>query len=281
MDQATLDNAYDQRVWAPNFEQLAARRRFLNERARGRIERPARFQYGSSPVEGLNVYKAKRENAPVHVFIHGGAWRTGAAEDYAFIAEAFTGAGADLAILDFASVEMSEGDLSLLADQVQRGISWVYQNAKAAFGGDPDAIYLSGHSSGAHLAGCVLVTDWEARGLPTDLVKGAVLCSGMYDLKPVRLSKRSNYVQFNDEIEDALSAARHIDRLTVPVVIVYGSLETPEFQRQSCAFADAIKAKGKSAEIVQAETYNHFDMIELFANPYSVIGHAIRAQMKL
>ena len=41
MDQATLDNAYDQRVWAPNFEQLAARRRFLNERARGRIERPA------------------------------------------------------------------------------------------------------------------------------------------------------------------------------------------------------------------------------------------------
>ena len=280
MDQGELDDAYDQRVWAPNFEQLAGRRRFLNEQALQRMEAPARFQYGSSVIEALHLYAAKRKNAPVHVFIHGGAWRIGTAQDYAFVAETFIHAGAHLIILDFASVDMCAGDLSVPADQVRRAVTWVYQNAKA-FDGDPEALYISGHSSGAHLGGCVLINDWDALDLPSDLVKGAVLCSGMYDLKPVRLSKRSNYVKFTDDIEHALSAARHIDRLSAPVVLVYGSLETPEFQRQSCAFAAAVTAKGKPAEIIRAEFYNHFEMIELFANPYSVIGRAIRAQMKL
>ena len=56
--------------------------------------------------------------------------------------------------------------------------------------------------------------DWSKEGLPADIIKGAVLGSGMYDLKPVRLSKRSKYVKFTDEMEEALSAQRHIDKLT-------------------------------------------------------------------
>ena len=46
-----------------------------------------------------------------------------------------------------------------------------------------------------------------------NVVKGALLCSGMYDLKPVRLSKRSEYVAFTDEVEERLSSQRHLDRL--------------------------------------------------------------------
>ena len=57
-----------------------------------------------------------------------------------------------------------------------------------------------------------MTTDWAAEGLPADVLKGALLISGMYDLKPVRLSKRSEYVRITDEIEEALSPIRHLEQ---------------------------------------------------------------------
>ncbi len=114
----------------------------------------------------------------------------------------------------------------------------------------------------------MLVTDWEKDfGLPKDVVKGALLCSGMYDLKPVRLSARSSYVKFTDEMEHALSAQRHLDKLNTPVILAYGTLETPEFQRQTRDFAAAVKAAGKPVQLLVADGYNHFEIIETIANP--------------
>src|SRR5258708_6275642 len=66
-----------------------------------------------------------------------------------------------------------------------------------------------------------------------------------------------------------------------PIVLVYGSLETPEFQRQSRDFADALTRAGKSAEIIRAEGYNHFEIAETLGNPYGPLGRAVLAQMKL
>jgi arylformamidase len=132
-----------------------------------------------------------------------------------------------------------------MARQVRSAVAWVYKNA-AGFGGDPNRVYVSGHSSGGHLAGVVLTTDWgKDFGLPRDTVKGVVCACGMFDLKPVRLSKRGEYVKFTDEMEQALSAQRHLDQINCPVTLVYGTLETPEFQRQSRDFAAALKATGK------------------------------------
>ena len=72
----------------------------------------------------------------------------------------------------------------------------------------------------------------------------------MYDLKPVRLSARSSYVKFTDEMEHALSTQRHLAKINCPVVATYGTLETPEFQRQSRDFAAAMKAAGKPVELL-------------------------------
>jgi arylformamidase len=178
-------------------------------------------------------------------------------------------------------VDDAGGSLMPMADQVRRAVAWVYKNA-ASFGADPNRLYLSGHSSGAHLAGVVLVTDWQKDfGLPPDLVKGAVLMSGMYDLKPARLSKRSEYVKFNDEMEHALSTQRHLDKLNTPLILAHGTLESPEFQRQTRDFAAAVKAAGKPVQLIIAEGYNHFELPETFGNPYSLVGRAALEQMKL
>jgi arylformamidase len=67
----------------------------------------------------------------------------------------------------------------------------------------------------------------------------------------------------------------------VPLVVAYGTCETPEFQRQSRDFFAALKAKGKSAELIVAEGYNHFELFETMANPYGIIGRARLRQMGL
>jgi arylformamidase len=68
------------------------------------------------------------------VFVHGGAWRSGVAKDYAYPAELFVNAGVNYIALDFINVDAANGDIGVMADQVRRGIAWAYQNA-ASYGG--------------------------------------------------------------------------------------------------------------------------------------------------
>ena len=125
------------------------------------------------PIEGLDLYPAEPANAPIFVFVHGGRWIRGSARDYGYPADLFVNAGVNYVALDFIQVDAANGDLRPMADQVRRGIAWVYKNA-ASFYGDTKRFYIGGHSSGGHLAGVALVTDWQKDfGLPADMHDGA------------------------------------------------------------------------------------------------------------
>ncbi len=128
----------------------------------------------------------------------------------------------------------------------------------------------------------LLTTDWASEfGLPQDLIKSGLCCSGIFDLKPVRLSARSSYVHLTDESEQALSAQRHIARFNAPLIVAYGTLETPEFQRQSRGFAAAVADAGQPVQLLVAEGLNHFEIIETLAQADSLLGRAALAQMEL
>jgi arylformamidase len=273
-DQAALDAAYNQAAYAPNREQLIARRASDSAAARARIGAPERAAYGDAAIERLDIYRAPADRAPVFVFIHGGAWRGGRAEDCAAAAEMLLAAGVHYVVPDFSWVQDVGGSLRVMADQVRRAIAWVYRNA-TRFGGDPSRLYLAGQSSGAHLAAVALTTDWQRTfDLPADIFKGGLCISGIYDLAPVRLSARSSYVKFDDATVAALSPIRHLDQLRAPLVVAYGTCETPEFQRQNREFAAAIAAAGKPVKLLVGEHYNHFELPETLANPYGLLGRA-------
>jgi arylformamidase len=280
-DQAALDAAYDQAAYAPNREQLIRRRASDSLATRARIGPPERAAYGMAEIEKLDIYRAARDRAPVFVFIHGGAWRGGRAEECAAPAEMLAAAGAHYVAPDFSWVQDVGGSLMVLADQVRRAIAWVFRNARH-FGGDPRRLFLCGQSSGGHLAAVALTTDWQREfELPADLVKGGMCVSGMYELAPVRLSKRSAYVAFDDATVEQLSPVRHLDRLRAPLVVAYGTCETPEFQRQNREFAAAVAAAGKPVRLVVGEHYNHFELPETLANPYGLLGRAALELMGL
>ncbi len=285
LDQKALDDAYDQQVWAPNSKQVNGRLAVLSELVRQRIGAPQRVAYGPTEVEQIDIFRTRAPSAtrpaPIMFYVHGGAWKGHVARDHAYPAEMITRAGAHLLVPDFAPVQDLGGDLFPMVDQVRCSVKWAYENA-ASFGGDRDRIYVCGRSSGAHLSACVMITDWARdHGLPADLVKGYILQSGMYDLRGPRLSKRGQYVKFTDEMEQALSPIRHLDRISVPVALMYGSVESPEFQRQSRDFAQALRDAGKPVTIELAEGYNHFEMAETAANPFGVTGRAMLAMLGL
>src|SRR5262249_2791067 len=114
LDQKALDDAYDQAGYAPNRAILLKRCGRNSERPRERLRAstpgfagygaPKRLAYGPTEIEALDVFTAKAPNAPVNVFVHGGAWRVGRAKDYHYAAEMFVNAGANFVVLDFNNV---------------------------------------------------------------------------------------------------------------------------------------------------------------------------------
>lgn len=255
-----------------------ARRIAASERTRAILGPPQRVAYGPSQYEGLDIFRAAAANAPINVFVHGGAWRRNKAADYALQAEPLVRAGAHAVIIDFINVEQAGGDLFPMYEQVRRALAWTWRNAES-FGGDRERFYISAHSSGSHLAACFLTDGWREENLPKDFCKGALLLSGMYELEPVRRSKRSSYVTFTDAMVEKLSSQRHLDGLHTRLVLAYGTCETPEFQRQTQDFCAAVRELGKPAELIVGEAYNHFELLETLANPYGLTGRALLRQM--
>src|SRR4051794_37105645 len=128
LDQKELDDAYDQSKYAPNLQQVVGRYATNSETARQHLGPPKRLSYGATPIEGADLYATGRANAPIQIFVHGGAWRGGLAKIYAAQAETLVNAGAHYVALDFINVLEAKGDLVPMADQVRRGIAWVYKN---------------------------------------------------------------------------------------------------------------------------------------------------------
>jgi arylformamidase len=267
--QAELDAAYDQRVYAPNREEIVAWYGAQSAMVRARLVMRRSVPYGTGEDETLDIFPAGK-GAPVHIHIHGGRWTLFTKDEESFIAPTFVSAGAACVVPDFSNIPKVR--IPEMVAQVKRAIAWTYMNA-ASFGCDPDRIHLSAHSSGSHLAGVALLTDWEKEfGLPRNVVKSALLISGMYDLRPVMLSARSSYVKLSEAEVLALSAILQPEKLSTPVTLVNGGKETPEFKRQPCAFAEVLKAAGKPHRVIEIPAVNHFEILRQLGEPGSELA---------
>jgi len=278
-DQAELDRQYDQRAWAPNAVEVINRYAADSEAVRRRLGEPETHPYGEGRAATLDLFRAHRPHAPIHVFIHGGAWRTLGKRDSAFAAETFVRAGAHFVALGFELLPVAT--LDEMVEQVRSAIAWIFRNADR-LGGDPGRIFVSGHSSGAHLAGTVVTTDWRAQfRLPPDVVKGALCISGTYDLEPVRRSARNAYVQLDAGMVDRLSPARHADNIACPVVVGTGEHESDELKRQARDFAALAEGRGVPVRLIEGAGLNHFEIINTLASPFGLLGRMALQQMGL
>ena len=268
--QAQLDQAYDQLVWAPHRDAIQAEIRAECEAIR-KATPPRTERYGKSEMQLLDVYApAGASRAPVLVYLHGGAWLRGSRLDVAYPAPALARRCAALVVPDFDNV--AAVPLPGMIEQCRQAVAWTVKNA-ASFGGDPERVYLAGHSSGAHLASCVL--------LGHGAIKGALLISGMYELHAPLLSARSKYVKVTPEESDAASAMRHLGRIRCPVAVAWSVGDSPEFRRHGQILSAALQGMGRLAGRLEVFSANHFEEPRQLADPESELSRLLYSVMGL
>jgi len=263
-----LDWAYDQRQHAANMQAVLTELAQAGEATQARLnQRHQRIAYGADPVTRMDVYANGSPDAPVLFFIHGGAWKSGQARDYAFFVEWVLQAGLDVVIPDFSAVQDVGGDLTVLQRQLSQALTQVLNTLT----GTQRSVHLCGHSSGAHLAACLAVAHADSAAL-----RSLTVCSGIYDLEPVSRSARSQYVNFTAETIDALSPLRHAAQLRVPVQILCGTQESPEFIRQAQAFHATLQAQAVPSSLKLGPDLNHFEILQTLQSPEGWLSQQLR-----
>ena len=273
--QQELDDAFEQQLWAPNFEALSAQRKARSAELRQKMEH-FETRYGEGAEETLEILPTSKSNAPILLFIHGGRWRPQPANDFIFFADTVVAAGAHFVAARFSTLDPPKRPTRMpdMIAELRLAVLWLYRNA-ASFGGDPERLHVIGHSSGAHLTSVLLTTDWERHGAPAKILKSGTCVSGMYELRPVVLSARSAYVKLSAEEEDEFSAIRHLDRVRCPILVAYGDKESPEFQRQGQTFAAALRDHRLPSEAMVLAGSNHFEGIRTMMDAASPLARAV------
>ncbi|MBL6958549.1 MAG: alpha/beta hydrolase [Rhodospirillales bacterium] len=278
-DTEALNNQYNPRFWVPDAEVHTKATTARSQAAIKKLDGQFNISYGDSDDEILDVFPGTGTDDPVRVFFHGGAWVRNTKADACYAADTHAEAGALFVAVNFS--KLTAVPLAEMIRQSRAAVAWVYNNIKD-YGGDPRRIYLGGHSSGAHQSGMVMGTDWSDWGLPADVIKGATLLSGNYDLYPLSLTSRNDdmKLQTPEEVK-ALSPIHCIPERGCPLVVATAEHDSNEFIRQSDAYFEAWTATGHPAERLIVDGANHFSITQALGDAESDLARAALTQMQL
>jgi acetyl esterase/lipase len=196
--------------------------------------------YGPDPRQKLDVYAPDdaKPKTPVIVFIYGGGWNTGDRSDYSFVAKALTAQGYVTAVVDYRLVPQVRFPTFL--EDCALGVRWVHEHI-AQFNGDPDRIYLMGHSAGAYNV-MMLALDHHylaQAGVPLSVIKGA----GPYDFLPLDVDE--TIAAFSKTPDLATTQPINFVRPGEPPIFLgQGAADTLVYPRNTKALAAKLRAAG-------------------------------------
>lgn len=267
--QAEIDAQYDVEVSVPDFSVYA--RHFTEESrlARHRLKVELDVPFGPTRDETLDIFPAAERNAPVFVFIHGGYWRMLSSKEFSCVALGLNQLGITTVVVNYALAP--KVSIDEISRQARAAVAWVLCRIDRC-GGDPERVIVGGHSAGGHLTAMCLQTAWaEEYGLPQDPLRGAVMVSGLYDLRPLRFSNMQPMLQLDDGVIQRNSPLFHARPTTTPALITWGGAEPDEFRRQSERYLERWKELGNRAKSWAQPDANHFTAIYGFEDPKSML----------
>lgn len=212
------------------------------------------LSYGLHPDQRYDLYRAGDGNSPGLLFFHGGQWQRGNTGVFAAWADVLVERG--VTFVDGTTAQIPNARLPEIIDHAIALVRHVRDNA-AKLGIAEGRLAISGHSSGAHVAASALVRLANEGDL--DGIACARLVSGNYDLRPLMLSYRADYLQLSKVEAAACSPLLTLDAPLPPTMIACGGDETAEFQRQSRTFHVALEKLGQT-ELRVVPGANHFSV---------------------
>lgn len=236
--------------------------------------------YGPAPRQTLDIYIPERLTAPakVVVFFYGGAWRGGDRGYYRFLGQALSREGLIVVIPDYRVYP--EVQFPAFVADGGRALAWVAARI-AEFGGNPDDVWLMGHSAGAHIA-ALLITDDRylgAEGLDRRRIQGFIGLAGPYAIEPLRY-RTIRPVFAGIEAPDAARPIDQVDGGEPPMLLLHGSDDGTVWPVQSHAFAERVNAAGGRATVIEYPGKGHVGLIlalsEAFRGPGDVYRDVIR-----
>ena len=227
--------------------------------------------YGEGPRNLLDIYMpaAKPEKAPVIVFFYGGNWNSGSRADYLFAGEAFASQGFVTVIADYRLYpEVKFPDF--LYDSAQ-AFAWARKNI-ASYGGDPQRMYLAGHSAGAYNAAMLAYNPDYLKGVGVELsaVKGFIGLAGPYDFLPLTGNLTKEIFGFPD-ISPATQPISFVppkpgSRL-VPALLLTAPEDRIVNPGNSLRMAAKLRAAGGSVKELSYPELDHARMVGALAAP--------------
>jgi arylformamidase len=266
---SSLDAQFNPRLAVPDAEGiLAARRRDSGAVADTMDVR--RYSYGDRPREGYFVAGALARSSdradPAVIFIHGGYWRGGAAEDNLVLAPAIEQLGARAIFLGYPLCP--ETPLAGVIDAVRRGVETILMSG-GTLGIDPGRVVLAGTSAGAHLVARLLADE-----VVDPRISGALLLTGIYDLTPVPLLEVNREIGIDQT--DVRERSPLFDRYpAVPSVFAVGGLEPAMWRAQTFAMATLARAAGAATTVIDVPGRHHFDLMMEIVTPESLLRRAL------
>lgn len=232
--------------------------------------------YGAHPAQRLDVVVPNAPGPhPVIVFFHGGGWDTGRPQDYRFVGRAFAREGHVVVLAGYRLGP--DGRYPAMIDDAAAALAWVRASI-AGLGGDPQRVFVMGHSAGAHMAALVtLDRRWlEGRGLPAGFVRGVIGLSGPYDFHPFTSDRaRRAFGHVADPAQTQPIAFARAD--APPMLLLTGDADVTVKPRNSRALGSALVGAGAAARVVLLPGVDHAGTIKVLAWPFSGDGRIKRA----
>lgn len=280
-DQAGLDAQYNNRALVPDHGAIIEKWVADSAAIRQRLEARLDLAYGPGARERLDLFPAGTRGAPIFAFIHGGYWQALDKSAFSCLAEPFVAAGANYAAIGYPLGP--EAGLDEISASARAALLWLWRNA-ADFGGDPDRLFVSGHSAGGHLTAMAMTADWAALGrdsggAPADLVKGGCAISGLYDLEPIRLTYLNEALGMDAEVARRNSPVHNLESASGRLIVTVGDDESDEFRRQQADFVAEWQGRGLPCEVIGQPGHNHFSVLNELAAPESALYKAVIRQI--
>ncbi|KPX22034.1 Esterase/lipase/thioesterase family protein [Pseudomonas amygdali pv. dendropanacis] len=232
--------------------------------------------YGQDPRNTLDVYtpQAKPANAPVVVFFYGGSWNTGSKADYAFVGEALAARGMVVVIADYRLYPQVRYP-SFLEDSA-KALAWAHKHAKT-YGGDPDRLYVMGHSAGAYNAAMLALDPrWLAReGLSPSILSGWIGLAGPYDFLPIENADVKPVFFFPNSPPDS-QPINHVSSSAPPALLMASNTDSPvNPKRNTGGLARALREAGVPVRDLYFSRTNHGTLVGAFAKLLSGLAPVV------
>jgi arylformamidase len=275
-NQEELDLQYNNRFHVPDFESYLRRWEKLSSEVLKKYKVIQDIPYGDKSRECLDVFPSPNPLSKTLVFIHGGYWQKFDKSLFHFIGGTFARYGITMVLINYPLAP----DVSM--DQIVKtcsaAIVWLHSNIES-FNGDPDQIYIAGHSAGAHLAAMLIAG--EEKQKYTAGIKGVCTISGLFNLIPIQLSNINDVLKMDNETAIRNSPVFKEPVSSCPLIIAVGGAETNEFLDQSRELNSKWKNKTTSAELMILPGLNHFSILDSFCDANSLLHKSMCKLMKI